>query len=257
MPFETGHAGVQRQRHEVDPAVSQLLEDVGTEGAARRGHLRRPGRTRVDGLVRLDRPLAAHVRIADWPTEAGHHIGNIGIELRQPQAFGLRIPRQEPNPRTAREIKHLAFAGRNPPRLDNPQTGRQPRRDVQIDVRSVAAPRTQRGRHRCGVVRDQQVAWTQHIRQVGEPEMLDPVVSDVADQQPDLVARDASRLGRLVGLQLGWKLELERPAFNHQHRLSSLRGNRDEPLGFESAERRVLIQELHERRRDRGRTWQV
>ena len=87
--------------------------------------------------------------------------------------------------------------------------------------------------------------------------MLDPVVSDVADQQPDLVARDASRLGRLVGLQLGWKLELERPAFNHQHRLVLLRGHRDKPLGFESAERRVLFQELHERRRDRGRTWQV
>jgi hypothetical protein len=61
------------------------------------------------------------------------------------------------------------------------------------------SPRAQSGWQRSRVVRDQQIAWTQEVWQVGEPSVDDAVVRGVADQQTHLVTAEAARLRWLAG----------------------------------------------------------
>ena len=105
-----------------------------------------------------------------------------------------------------RRDRHLA-------RLDHPEAAGQPGREVERDGAAVRPPGGQRGRQGRRVVRHQQVARLQEAGQVVEAGVGETVVAVVADQQPDLVAPEAARLGRLVRLQLGRQGEGQQPAW--------------------------------------------
>jgi hypothetical protein len=69
-------------------------------------------------------------------------------------------------------------------------------------------------RERRGVVHNQQVARGEVVAEVGESAVHD--ATRRGDHQPDAVAADTVRLGRLDGIRRGWALEM-RARFRKDH----------------------------------------
>ena len=88
------------------------------------------------------------------------------------------------------------------PPLVRVEAGRRAR-EAQLELGAVAAPGGDRRGQGRGVVDDQQVARLEQLGKVAEARVGDPPVAAGRDQQPDLVAREPARLGRLVSLELG------------------------------------------------------
>ena len=68
-------------------------------------------------------------------------------------------------------------------------------------ARPIAAGRRNRGRDRGRDVDDEQVARVERVAELVEPGVQNPACRPHRDHQPDAVAREAARLGRLAGLE--------------------------------------------------------
>ena len=85
VALQAGYARVERERDELNTLVGQTLQHVRAEGATSRRHFRRARRPRVNRLIHLDRPLAAHIRIRDWLPVTLQQRRYVDVESGQPE----------------------------------------------------------------------------------------------------------------------------------------------------------------------------
>jgi hypothetical protein len=57
-------------------------------------------------------------------------------------------------------------------------------------------------------VHDEQIAWSEPLRQIEEPRVLDRVSGNVGDEQANLVAPEPARFGRFGRFEMLWQCGL-------------------------------------------------
>ena len=105
VAFQAGHAGVQRQRLELDATVRQPLEHVRRERPPRRRHLGRARPLGVDGLVHRQRPAPGHVRVRDRSTIAPEVARHVHVHRGNPEPLRVAIRHQQAHQRAVAEAR--------------------------------------------------------------------------------------------------------------------------------------------------------
>ena len=196
------------------PRRDEIGDQLVGERPARARHLRAAGLTGEHGLVAPERPVAPHVPVADGPAELVQVLGDRAwdVELRQPQATRAGERAEEAHGAATEQLdvdapavgRRIDTEGRRaaPVRtayLDQRHRAGQRAREVHHDRLAVGQAAVERGGERGRRVHHDQVAGGEERAEIREAG-VDGIGPARADQQPDIVASFAARLGGLVGL---------------------------------------------------------
>ena len=211
---------MQRHRSDEDAAGDEPRDQLGRERPPGTRHLGTAGLVRVDVLIRRQRPATGHVAVADrLPV-----LGEIRLERSR------QVESREPQARSRQTARGCAPS--RPPGSSNtsptstPSNGASPRRSSTIHSPSMSAPRAgvesrssssspsarvaaSAAARVADVFTTSRSPGATNSRQVVEAGVLDRLARPVGDEQPNAVAAESARLGRLVRLQAWRQLERE------------------------------------------------